>query len=86
MPEIKVYAKGRGAGTCKAETCKAAIVWFETYPNKKKIPIDGRMGQIVPVRTGTDPESGEEIWTLETTINAPHFGTCPARADFSKRR
>ena len=81
MSMLKVIARSTGGQRSECRSCFATVTWFETVGGRR-IPFNG---DVVFVRTERR-EDGESIGVIDTSINAPHFATCPQADSWRRRR
>jgi hypothetical protein len=83
MPQIlaSVYADTVGVGRCRDEACGARITWAENVVTHRRMPFDG---ELVAIRTSTEPATGRQIWHVDLDQN--HWRSCPGSDKFRRGR
>ncbi len=81
MAKIRIWVDTKGESVCKS--CGGHIEWAEVVASGKKAPFDA---PIVTVLTETDPESGRQIETVDTSVTKSHFASCPQSDEWRSHR
>jgi len=75
---IRIIGKTRESGACKS--CQAPVTWAITFPNEKRIPLDGD-----PVALKT--EHHNDHGTIEfVAASSVHFASCPDARAWSNKK
>ena len=74
-------AKVRPSTTCRHRACAKPLWFVLTVKSSKQIPLDQ---EPVALRTSTDPDTGKQIWEIDSSI--VHFANCPGAAGFRRDR